>query len=94
MKLKRVRLSSLKGKKYVAVFEKDGKEYSRQFGQRGANDYTRTASPAQREAYRARHASGKDAAADTPNALAYHLLWGDSRDISKNIVAFKKKYSL
>jgi len=94
MKLKRVKLSSLKGKKYVAVFEKDGKEYSRQFGARGYNDYTRTASPDQRDAYRARHASGKDSPADTPNALSYHLLWGESRDISKNIVAFRKKYNV
>ncbi len=94
MKLKSVKLSSLKTKKYVAIFEKNGKEYSRQFGARGYNDYTRTATKEQRDAYRARHSSGKDSPADTPNSLSYHLLWGESRDISKNIASFKKKYSL
>ena len=48
----------------------------------------------QRKSYLARHASGKTAKPDTPNALSYYILWGSSRSRQSNIDSFKKKYNL
>lgn len=102
MKLLSVKKSNRKGKKWMARFclcdgksmccEKDKKIVH--FGATGYTDYTLGASEAQRDAYRVRHASGKDAPADTANALSYHILWGDSRSMDTNIKAFKKKYNV
>ena len=64
------------------------------FGAKGMDDYTLHKDKDRRENYRARHASGKTAAPDTANALAYYLLWGDSTSLQENIKSFKKRYSL
>ena len=94
MKLKSIKKSDAKGKKWTATFEKDGKEKVVQFGATGYTDYTLGATDEQRKSYRARHSSGKTAPADTANALSYHILWGDSRSRATNITAFKKKYNV
>lgn len=62
------------------------------FGAKGYSDFTLHHDKRRRENYRSRHHSGKDAKFDTPNALAYHLLWGDSTSLNANIKAYKKKY--
>jgi len=93
MKLKSVKKSDAKGKKYTATFEKDGKEKVVQFGAKGYEDYTLGATDIQRKSYRARHESGKSAPADTANALSYHILW-NTKSITKNIELFKKKYNV
>ena len=99
MKLKSIKKSDAKGKKWTATFEKDGKEKIVHFGAIKPNgqpydDYTIGATDEQRNSYRARHSSGKTAPADTANALSYHILWGDSRSRATNITAFKKKYNV
>jgi len=92
MKLVGIKKSDAKGKKWTATFEKDGKEKVVHFGATGYTDYTIGATDQQRKAYRARHASGANARPDTANALAYHILWGNSRSRTVNITAFKRKY--
>ena len=78
--------------KYVAFFSNNNKV---KFGAQGYIDYTLGASEKQRENYRKRHA--KDLKIDDPTKagfLSYYILWGDSRDIDKNIKDFKKKFHL
>ena len=78
------------------------------FGQAGMDDYTLTKDKEQRERYRKRHAKDKDQReryrsrhakekdqdADTPGALAFHILWGNSTSIRENIRLFKEKYKV
>ena len=64
------------------------------FGQAGMDDYTLTKDKEQRERYRKRHAKEKDQDADTPGALAFHILWGNSTSIRENIRLFKEKYKV
>jgi hypothetical protein len=94
MKLISVKKSTSKGKKFMAEFLKDGEKKLIHFGATGYLDFTIGATEEQRRLYRIRHASGKNAPADTANALSYHILWGDSRSRIKNIEQFKKKYNL
>ena len=102
MQLISVKPSTRKGKKWMAEFcvckgESCCKKEERKivhFGAEGYTDYTIGATDQQRESYRARHVSGKDAKPDTPNALSYHILWGDSKSRLQNIKEFKKKYNI
>lgn len=94
MKLIKIIKSTAKGKKWTAIFSKDDKEQRVNFGAKGYLDYTLSATDKQREAYRARHDKEKNQPANTPGALSYHVLWGDSKSMKKNIDDFKKKYNL
>jgi len=99
MKLISVKKSDAKHKKWAAIFEKNGKRKIVNFGAIKPNgepydDYTIGATDEQRKSYRARHASGKSAPADSANALSYHILWGDSRSRNANIASFKQKYGV
>ena len=94
MKLVSVKKSTAKNKKFTAIFSDDGREKKVHFGGQGFTDYTKGATDQQRRSYRARHASGKTAKPDTPNALSYYLLWGNSRSLASNLKAFKNKYNL
>jgi len=102
MKLEKVVKSDAKGKKFTAIFcmckgesnccTKDKKKVH--FGSEGMDDYTIGATEKQRKSYLARHASGKTAKPDTPDALSYNILWGNSTSRQTNINTFKKKYNL
>jgi hypothetical protein len=61
------------------------------FGASGYEDYTMHKDKDRRRLYRIRHAKEKDQKPDTPGALSYHLLWGDSTSLQKNLAAYKKK---
>ena len=101
MQLISVKPSTRKGKKFSAEFcmckgQSCCKKEERKivhFGQENADDYTIGATDEQRESYRARHASGKNAKPDTPNALSYHILW-NTKSRLQNIKEFKKKFNL
>lgn len=102
MKLEKVIKSDAKNKKWTAIFcmcngksnccDKEKKKVH--FGDNRYEDYTMHKDTKRRENYRSRHASGKNAKADTPNALSYHILWGDSTSLQENIKSFKKKYNV
>jgi len=64
------------------------------FGSSNYLDYTIGATEQQRKSYRARHDKEKNQKFDTPGALSYWILWGDSTDINKNIADYKKRYNL
>lgn len=94
MKLLDIKKSTAKGKKWTAIFLIDDKERVVHFGARGYLDYTLGATDKQRNSYLARHDKEKNQPANTPGALSYWVLWGESRSMNKNIQAFKKRYKL
>lgn len=63
------------------------------FGASGYEDYTMHHDKERRRLYRIRHAKEKNQALDTPGALSYHLLWGESTSIQRNLAAYRKKMS-
>ena len=82
-------------KKWRAVFSIDGKEKTTDFGQSGATDYLISKDKERRERYRVRHK--KDLKTNDPTRagyLSYHILWGDSTSIKKNIADYKKRFDL
>lgn len=92
-----VRPSTLKNKRYMAVFRKpDGTERIYHFGYKYPNGsygytYIDGADETVRENYRKRHLANATEnqliKSLTPSAslFSYYLLWGNSRDIQKNI---------
>ena len=96
-KLLRVVPSANREKKYDAVFE-NGKVVS--FGGRRDtgipyDDYLSTGNRMKREMYIARHRVNEDwtdpYAAGT---LSRYLLWGNSRKLSENLAAYRKRFSV
>ena len=65
------------------------------FGQPGGYTYIDGASDAVRAAYRKRHFANKkerrylENGIMSPAVLSWHILWGESQDIHKNIYSFK-----
>mgnify|MGYP003117897472 CR=1 FL=1 len=106
MKLLSVKKSDKADKKYVATFcmckgatkcsddERKKVHFGAKKNGKFMDDYTRTKDVEQRTRYRKRHAKEKDQKADTPGALAYHLLWGAYTSLKENIKAFKQKYNV
>ena len=94
MKLISVKKSTVSGKKLTATFDINGKRKRVHFGATGYTDYTLSGDKMKRKNYRARHAKEKSQAANTPGALAYHILWGDSTSREENIRDFKRKYGV
>ena len=89
-----IKKSTSKGKKYTAVFTKDGKKVkTTQFGSAGSMDYTIGASGAQRTGYRARSGNMlKKTDSMSASHLSYYLLWGESKSLASNISAYKKRF--
>jgi len=91
-----IKKSDKSGKKYMAVFEKDGsRSKTTHFGQAGAPDYTLTGDKERRRLYRQRHQ--KDLKTNDPTRagyLSYYILWGNSTSIQKNIRDYKKRFNL
>ncbi len=97
VKLIRVVPSANREKKYDAVFD-DGKVVS--FGGRRENgvpydDYLNSGNRMKREAYIARHRVNEDWTDPTSaGTLSRYLLWGDSRSLSRNLAAYRKRFSV
>jgi hypothetical protein len=104
MKLESVKKSYQTKYKYVATFclcpnggggcEKPQKKEV-YFGLDGYNDYTLSATDGDRMNYIARHRVNENFEDPlTAGSLSRYILWGESRDIDKNIEAFKKRFNL
>ena len=88
-----VRRSDKSGKKYMAVFEIDGRKKTTHFGSAGMDDYTKTKDKEQRSRYRQRHK--KDLTTRDPTRagyLSYYILWGESTSVRENIAKYKKRF--
>ena len=95
-KLISVKPSDREGKKLVAEFlMSNGRKKHTHFGATGYTDYTKGASVETREAYRTRHKKDLDTNDPTKAGfLSFYILWGDSRSVSTNVSAFKRKFGL
>jgi hypothetical protein len=95
-KLVSVTNSTKAGKKLMAKFKnkKTGRESNIHFGQRGADDYTKTKDKAQRERYRSRHRGDNLTNPRSSGSLSWHILWGNSTSRRENIASFKRKFNL
>ena len=98
MKYAQLKKSSVQGKKYTIVFfdAERKKVKTIQFGQAGADDYTKTGDKQQRDRYRDRHSNSRENhnVADTPASASWHILWGNSTSLSANYNAYLKRFGL
>jgi hypothetical protein len=84
--------SPRKAKRLVAIF-KDGTTIH--FGSKNSKTYIDHGDDVKRANYIARHRVNEDwNNPKTAGSLAYHILWGDSSDIHKNIREFKRRFNL
>jgi len=93
LRLKTLRKSRTKGKKWDAVFDKDGKERVVPFGAVGYSDYTKHKDVTRRARYIKRH-TGKGerwGKPDTPGSLSRWILW-NKPSLSASVADFKKKF--
>ena len=95
LRLKTVRRSHKKEKKWDAVFEKDGKEKIVPFGQKGYSDYTKHKDTRRRSLYLKRHSGMGEHwnKPDTPGALSRWVLWNKS-SFKASVADFKRKFHL
>jgi len=93
MKLE-IKPSYLKNKKYTAIYyDGDKKVRTIQFGLKGSTTFLDMGDKKLRDAYRARHRAVYNKAPPmSASRLSMEIIWGDSKDINKNIMAYKKKY--
>lgn len=95
LRLKTIRRSHKKEKKWDAVFEKDGKQKIVPFGQKGYSDYTKHKNKTRKARYLKRHSGMGEHwnKPDTPGALAKWVLW-NKPSLSASIADFKKRFKL
>ncbi len=96
LRLKTIRQSTRKGKKFDAVFELDnGKEKTVPFGAKGMSDYTIHKDPERKQRYINRHSNGRENWDDptTAGSLSRYVLWEDP-SFDKSVEKFKKKFNL
>lgn len=81
-------------KKYMAIFDIDGKKRTVHFGSAGSSDYTIHKDKARRQRYLDRHRVNENW--DNPltaGSLARWILWGESTSLNENIKNFKKRFN-
>ena len=95
LRLKTIRKSHKKEKKWDAVFETDGKEKVVPFGQKGYSDYTKHKDKTRKARYLKRHSGMGEHwnQPDTPGALSRWVLW-NKPSFEDSVKAFKKKFDL
>ena len=93
LRLKTLRRSHKKEKKWDAVFEQDGKEKVVPFGQRGYSDFTKHKDTKRRQRYIDRHSGMGEDWKDptTPGALSRYILW-NKKTLRASLKDFKKKF--
>jgi len=98
MKYAQLKKSSVQGKKYTIVFyDADRKKVKTiNFGQAGADDYTKTGDNEQRARYRDRHSNSRENhnVADTAASASWHILWGSSTSLSANYNSYLRRFNL
>jgi hypothetical protein len=96
LRLKTVRKSHKKEKKWDAVFEKEnGKEKVVRFGAAGMSDFTKHKDTRRKSLYLKRHSGmGEDwNQPDTPGALSRWILW-NKPSFKASLSDFKKRFDL
>jgi hypothetical protein len=95
MKLVSITPSPNKLKKWRATFKDGEKEKHTDFGSHNMDDYTLTGDKDQRERYRKRHHRDLQTKDYTrAGYLSYYILWGDSKSMETNALAYKRQFGL
>lgn len=91
-----IRKSEQPKKRFTAFFKREnGKIKKVHFGSEGANTFIDGAEEKVKENYLKRHKVNENW--DDPisaGALSRWIIWGEHRNVNKNIVAFRKKFNL
>jgi len=89
-----IKKSVLPTKRYGATFtRKNGKTKTINFGSINGQTYVDGAGEKIKEDYMARHSIRENWEDPlSAGALSKHILWGDSDNISKNVVAYRKEF--
>ena len=82
------KFASDKNKKFVAIF----KNKRVHFGAAGYSDYTIHKDKKRRELYRNRHRKDRINEPQTPGALSWWILWGESTNMQTNIRSYRKRF--
>ena len=96
LKLKTIRKSHKKEKKWDAVFVKpNGSEKVVPFGQKGYSDYTKHKNKTRKQRYLNRHSGMGEHwnKPDTPGALSKWVLW-NKPSFRASVADFKKRFDL
>jgi hypothetical protein len=96
LRLKTIRRSHKKDKKFDAVFEyADGHTKTVPFGQKGYSDFTKHKDKTRRARYLKRHSGMGEHwnQPDTPGALSKWILW-NKPTFSASVADFKKRFNL
>ena len=95
MRLKTIRKSHKKEKKWDAVFLKDGKEKIVPFGQKGYSDFTKHKDTLRKKRYLKRHSGMGEhwTRPDTPGALSKWILW-NKKTLKASLTDFKRRFHL
>ena len=83
-------------KKYKVLLKEDGKKKTIHFGQKGADDYTRTKDISQKQRYTNRHKSRENWSKSGVNSAGFwskHLLW-NKPTISDSIKDIEKRFNV
>ena len=95
LRLKTIRRSHKKDKKWDAVFDKNGREKVVPFGQKGYSDFTKHKDKTRRARYLNRHSGMGEhwSQPDTPGALSKWILWNKT-SFKASVADFKKRFKL
>jgi hypothetical protein len=95
LRLKTIRKSHRKEKKFDAVFEKNGREIVTPFGQKGYSDFTKHKNVTRRARYLKRHRGMGEHwnKPTTPGSLARWVLW-NKRTLRASVADFKRRFRL
>lgn len=91
-KLYKLYKSASSTKKYdvYVINPKTGRVKKVSFGAKGYEDYTTHHDKERRERYRTRHAKDKINDITSPGFWSWHILWGNSTSIQRNMSSIKK----
>lgn len=99
IKIIEIKKSSRPAKRYEIVINDGKANKSYHFGLEGGETYIDHQDKAKREAYRKRHYANKkekeliDNLIPSPALFSYHLLWGNSSNLTKSIADLQKEFN-
>lgn len=95
LKLIYIKKSNKPEKKYMAVFDRDGREKTIHFGAAGMSDFTKHKDPERKQRYLKRHKGMGEDWEDpvTAGALSKWVLW-NKPTLKESIESYKKHFNL
>ena len=92
LKLLKIVKSTRPGKKYMAVFEKNGRRKTTHFGAAGMSDFTKHKDPERKKRYLSRHRKNeKWNDPTTAGSLSVYILW-NKPTLRASIADYKRRF--